>query len=262
MKTQDWLGALKLLDRTKQLYHWYPGLWLLRAKALEGLSRYGEALEDYDTGLARVQDSDAACHRALVLYNMKNYDNAIESCDRILNDAPNETMAHVVRGISLLLVARWDEGVSSLRNAASATGELGQKVQTLIDTLQALDTRLEQFIFFVRMGAFDSARIAWRGLVGSGIREQDSSAFAAAIPQLLQPNNIAFFRQLIRESNLDETMLPITRALEYIATDDRSLIERLSAEVRPIAEEIVAEYTKRQSAKAQSPAIASPTTAP
>ena len=250
MNVQDWQGALRFLDGMKQINHWHPRFWLLRARALVGLSRYSEALEDFDTGLAMVQDTDSASRRAWVLYNLKNYDDAIESCDRILNGAPSDAKAHVIRAMSLLFVGRFDDAVSSLRNAASAAGELGQMAQRSIDVFQAVDTPLEQFIFFVDIGAFDSARIAWHGLVGGGITEQDSSALAAQIPVILQPGNIAFFRELLRESGLDETMLPITRALDYIATGDRNLIERLSGEVRPIAEEIVAEYMKRQSAKA------------
>jgi tetratricopeptide (TPR) repeat protein len=249
LNAQDYLGALKLLDGMKQIYHWYPRLWLWRASALAGLSRYSEALEDYDKGLPMVQDNDAACIRAWVLHKLKDYDAAIESSDRVLDGTQSDARAQVVRGMSLLGVGRFDEALSSLRNAASATGEIGQKAQTLIDAFQALDTPLEQFNFLVSIGSFDSARVTWRRLVGGGITEHNSSALAA-IPELLQPGNIAFFRDLIRESNLDEIMLPITRALDYIATGDRNLIERLSAEVRPIAEEIVSEYMKRQSPKA------------
>jgi tetratricopeptide (TPR) repeat protein len=250
MDAQDWLGALKLLDGMKQINHWHPTLWLWRACALEGLSRYTEALEDYDTGLAMVQDNDAACNRAWVLFNLEKYEDAIESCDRILNGAPSHARTYLVRARSLVFVGRFEEVVSSLRKAVSAPGEVGQRAQQAIDALQKLDTPALQFAFFVGIGAFDSARIAWCRLIGAGITEQDSSALAAAIPEVLQHDNIAFLRELIRESNLDEIMLPITRALDYIATGDRNLIERLSAEVRPIAEQIVAEYMKRQSAKA------------
>jgi tetratricopeptide (TPR) repeat protein len=250
MNVQDWQGALKFLDGMKQINHWHPRLWLLRAKALVGLSRYSEALEDYDTGLTMVEDTDAACGRAWVLHNLKNYEDAIESCDRILNGLPSYAKAHVVRAMSLLLVGRFAEAVSSLRNAASDTGEVGQMAQNGIDVFQELDTPLGRFAFLIGQEAFDSARIAWYRLVGGGITEQDSSTLAAGIPSILRPSNIAFLRDLIRESSLDEIMLPITRALDYIATGDRNLIERLSAEVRPIAEEIVAEYMKRQSAKA------------
>jgi hypothetical protein len=51
-------------------------------------------------------------------------------------------------------------------------------------------------------------------------------------------------RQLISESDLEEPLFPLARALDYLLTGDEALIEKLSPEVRGIVEEIVAKLGK------------------
>ncbi|MFL6228211.1 MAG: hypothetical protein ACJ741_05495 [Pyrinomonadaceae bacterium] len=48
-----------------------------------------------------------------------------------------------------------------------------------------------------------------------------------------------FARDLIKESGLEDSVFPLTRALDYLLTSDESLIEKLSPEIRNIVEEIV-----------------------
>lgn len=55
-----------------------------------------------------------------------------------------------------------------------------------------------------------------------------------------------FLRTLIREAKLDDGLFPVSRVLDCLLTGDRNLIERLSAEVRPIVNEIIANYGKKQ----------------
>jgi DNA-binding transcriptional ArsR family regulator len=56
--------------------------------------------------------------------------------------------------------------------------------------------------------------------------------------------HIQFARQLIRESELEEPLFPLARAIDYLLTGDEALIEKLSPEVRGIVEEIVAKLGK------------------
>jgi hypothetical protein len=64
---------------------------------------------------------------------------------------------------------------------------------------------------------------------------------------LINERNLRFLRTLIRGSKLDDELLPLVVAMDYLETGDRSPLEKLSAEVRPIAEEIVAELQKKLS---------------
>jgi hypothetical protein len=56
-----------------------------------------------------------------------------------------------------------------------------------------------------------------------------------------------YIRTLIRESKLDDEMLPLIVAMDYMETGERAPLEKLSAEIRPIAEEIVADLQKKLS---------------
>jgi hypothetical protein len=50
---------------------------------------------------------------------------------------------------------------------------------------------------------------------------------------------------LLKSPLVEEILLPIGRAIEYLISGDRAIIEKLSSEVRQIVEEIVAEYEKK-----------------
>jgi len=46
-------------------------------------------------------------------------------------------------------------------------------------------------------------------------------------------------RQLLAESNLEEPLFPLARALDYVLTGEEALLEKLSPEMRKIVDEIV-----------------------
>ncbi|HET9531485.1 MAG TPA: hypothetical protein VFQ92_14100 [Blastocatellia bacterium] len=50
--------------------------------------------------------------------------------------------------------------------------------------------------------------------------------------------------QLIKESNLEEKLFPLARAIDYLLTGDEALIEKLSPEVRGVVEEISSSLSK------------------
>ncbi len=54
-----------------------------------------------------------------------------------------------------------------------------------------------------------------------------------------EPRDWKFVRELITESNLEEQLFPLARALDYLLTGDESVIEKLSPEVQLITKEIV-----------------------
>jgi DNA-directed RNA polymerase specialized sigma24 family protein/DNA-binding MarR family transcriptional regulator len=57
---------------------------------------------------------------------------------------------------------------------------------------------------------------------------------------VLRAGNFNLARRLIIESNLEEQLFPLARAIDYLQTGDEALIEKLSPEVRGIVEEVVA----------------------
>ena len=50
---------------------------------------------------------------------------------------------------------------------------------------------------------------------------------------------LVFIRQLIAETDLEEQLFPLARAIDYLQTGDAALIEKLSPEVKGIVEKVV-----------------------
>jgi hypothetical protein len=57
--------------------------------------------------------------------------------------------------------------------------------------------------------------------------------------EVARSRQFVFVRQLIAESDLEEPLFPLARALDYLQTGDAGLIEKLSPEVKDIVEEVV-----------------------
>ncbi len=57
--------------------------------------------------------------------------------------------------------------------------------------------------------------------------------------EVAKSGQFVFVRQLIAESDLEEQLFPLARAIDYLQTGDAALIEKLSPEVKGIVEEVV-----------------------
>jgi hypothetical protein len=76
----------------------------------------------------------------------------------------------------------------------------------------------------------------------SGRRSADRDwpeAAAEALLQVARSGRFVFIRQLIAESDLEEQLFPLARAIDYLQTSDAALIEKLSPEVKGIVEKVV-----------------------
>jgi DNA-binding transcriptional ArsR family regulator len=225
--------TLDVVDGMKVIFHIIPGLWFVRAAALFRLYRFGEALDDLDNVISRVSNDHA----------LKN-----DIC--------------ALRTLSLFCLGRFEE-------AASSAEAIKSDERRILDLSEVIVTITKEFAttdglqFLIECHAFDAARRFWRHVVNDAREQQDISKLATEVAGMAKPDNIAFLRELIQESNLGETFVQVSRALECIATGDRSVIEKLSAEVRPIAEEIVARYEEKyRAARRPSPERAKRTRRP
>ena len=75
---------------------------------------------------------------------------------------------------------------------------------------------------------------------------------AIAANLMVTPEHTVFLRALVPTAGPDSEFFCVSRALDYVLTGDRSVIEKLSAEVRPAVEEIVRRYESHQTAAADS----------
>jgi hypothetical protein len=103
------------------------------------------------------------------------------------------------------------------------------------------------FGWLATTGAFAEARIIWDEKIRRTIRPGETGEI---FRDWINAGNLRFLRALIRESKLDNELLPLAVAMDFLETGDRSPLEKLSAEIRLIAEEIVAELQKKLSAVA------------
>ncbi|MDA1312468.1 MAG: tetratricopeptide repeat protein [Acidobacteria bacterium] len=67
------------------------------------------------------------------------------------------------------------------------------------------------------------------------------SSFLTAMVRFAKLGYSARVRELIRNAGIEESLFPLVRALDYIESGDKALIEKLSPEVKGVVEEIVAE---------------------
>ncbi|HYE64722.1 MAG TPA: hypothetical protein VD966_04010, partial [Pyrinomonadaceae bacterium] len=89
---------------------------------------------------------------------------------------------------------------------------------------------------------FELARQSWNEGLNSINHSKSEDRYEAAsltLTKVAQEGHLKFVRQLIDESDLEEPLFPLARALDYLLTGDESLVEKLSPEVRSIVEEVV-----------------------
>jgi hypothetical protein len=60
-----------------------------------------------------------------------------------------------------------------------------------------------------------------------------------ALLKIARSGQLIFVRQLMAESDLEEQLFPLVRAIDYLKTGDAALIEKLSPEVKGIVEKVV-----------------------
>jgi serine/threonine protein kinase/regulator of sirC expression with transglutaminase-like and TPR domain len=116
-------NAIKCYDQVIELQP--DNYWVLhdRGQALEALKRYAEAITAYDRAVQIKSDFQLAIdsRRRLLqdmkevdrLYHLQHYDEAIASCDRLLQDTPDDPTAWLMRGMALENSNQYKEAVRS-----------------------------------------------------------------------------------------------------------------------------------------------------
>jgi RNA polymerase sigma factor (sigma-70 family) len=86
-------------------------------------------------------------------------------------------------------------------------------------------------------------KAAWNGLMQSPDKDSNKDRWLLDLNSTLRSvalaGHWAFAKELIVTSHLEDTLFPLARALDYLLTNDVSLIERLSPEVKQIVNEII-----------------------
>ena len=176
--------------------------------------------------------------RGAILVSLNRYEEAVLSYDHALGIKPNSHTAWYGRGNALHGINRFDEAIACFDRA----------VEIEPDDPIALYLRssayFAKFISSVLLGELSQAKKDWQEAIESGRRSKIddwAKPVSIALLRVTKLEHLVLIRSLIGETNLEEEMFPLVRAIDYLQTGDEALIERLSPEVRGIVEELVDE---------------------
>ena len=208
--------------------------WEGRGVALDSLGRHEEAVASHDRALAlNENDTNAWYNRGNALDNLGRDKEAVASYDRALALDENDVFAWHNRGIALKNLKQHEAAVASFDRALAAVTEQDKNAQIRI--------YLSKLAAEMALGRMAHAAEDWYAAVQAGAAQDDWVTYASR--QLLavaRQGHGAFVRELIATSHTEEQFFPLARALDYLATGEEALIEKLTPEMRPIVEAVVA----------------------
>jgi tetratricopeptide (TPR) repeat protein len=253
-RRQQWMAHLgnnsgfdsivDVLDPKVVPLHAHPDLWFGRAAALHGIGRDEEALEDLEMCARSFPErTQEVLLKAEVLFNLHRFREAISVLTPRADEFALEPRAQILLASSSAILGDFDVAIAVCEAALARqeTPEWRQFHETLLASRHSFNKPLHHFILLVAFGSFDEARRLWHDKIGI----LPAAEIVAGLGALIDRDKVRLFRTLIRESKLDDELLPLVVAMDYFETGDRSPLEKLSSEIRPIAEEIVAELRKK-----------------
>jgi tetratricopeptide (TPR) repeat protein len=230
--------AIASLDRSLGVRPHESQAWLLRAVTLNESQKPQEALVSIEKALALEPKSYLALlNKSSTLAVLDRYEDAITTLDTILRLHPRSADALFLRGLALAASKKRADSLRSFKEAFNIT--TGDHRQTL-DSSPAWSVKL-----MLSLGEknVEEAKRDWKGLKQAAYREGGEARWLEVATENLQRasklGNWPFIRKLIGTSNLEEPLFPLARALDYLITDDETLIEKLSPEVRVIVDEVI-----------------------
>jgi tetratricopeptide (TPR) repeat protein len=239
--------VVHVLDPAGLPMHEMPYLWHLRATALSVLGRFDEALEDLETYSRFVPGGAAeALFKADVLSSLSRHRDVVSTLSPHVDELASDQRAQSLLAFSSAMTGDFDRAVAVCKAALARMDHplLRPFLEELLKLRPRLGDPLTQLFLLVIDGAFAEARRVWDQKIRGTLKPDQ---IVSALWPLVNERNLHFLRTLIRESEFDEKLLPLAVAMDFVETGDRSPLEKLSAEVRRIAEEIVAELQKKLS---------------
>ena len=226
--------AVASVDRALALDENDASTWYNRGTALDTLGRHEEAVASFDRALALDENNASAWYnRGVTLGILGRHEQSVTSYDQALALDENNTNAWYNRGVALESLGRYDEALASYNRALTVVAEH--------DTNIKMRLRLAKFGAEMVLGQTTHATESWYAAAQAGAPQDDWVSLASQ--QLLavaRMGHRAFVRELIANSHTEDQFFPLARALDYLATGDAALIEKLTPEMRPIVEEVAA----------------------
>ncbi|HST21538.1 MAG TPA: tetratricopeptide repeat protein, partial [Blastocatellia bacterium] len=201
------------------------------------LARYEEAIASYDRAIDIKPDAgDVWYNRGNAFAKLGRNKEAIASYDFAIKIEPQDFEAWNNRGADLYDLARYEEAIASYDRAIDIKPD---HTNTWYNRALAY---LSLFIALMQQNRSETAKQNWNEALASAShleKEKWRELASWSLTNVAQAGHLKFVRQIVSESELEEPLFPLARAIDYVLTGDEALIEKLSPEVRGIVEEIV-----------------------
>lgn len=239
--------AVQSSERALAIDSHYPDAHGIKGSTLLILGRYEEALDSWKRCLERDEENAAVWNGcAAACIGLMRYAEALEYAERALQLDAAFAGGWAIQGHCLVFLQHYPEAVASYDRALALKPDdkelWNKRAQAswawLLQSLQ--DERLE------------NVRAAFAELIKSGQGAGwEYNELLEGLKEITWHGHPQLARELIREQGLDEALLPMARALDYLASGDRAPVERLAPEIREVVETIIREL---DSAKTTTPA--------
>lgn len=205
-----------------------------RGRLFLQLARYEDALSDFTTAtIIEPDNAHSWLLRGITLGKLGYDDEAIVSLNRALELNPDEQYYWICRGEALENLNRYQEALNDYNRAAEITK--GDSVFGLAGI------NLTKFGLAVKTGNIEAARQYWyQAVENSNQLEKWDELAPLSLLSAADFGEIKLVKTLITETQKENEFFPLLRAIDYLTTNDKVLIEKLNPEMRGIVKEIVA----------------------
>jgi len=246
--------ALENYGRAAQLKPDDAMVWSNRGNVLYYLGRYEEAVESLDKTIQlQPNDTTVWCNRGFALSKLGKYEDALESCERAIQLQPDFAMAWNNRGIALVNLGKHDEALKSLKKALELANAQNLEDTSEFAAMLAAATELSTSLQALVEDNLGSARRALQNAIDSG-KQSDAGDFQLLLfgylKGALKSGKIQFVQEALEiivsglGEEYNELLRPFKIALEYMQTEDVSILERLQQEERELVLEIAGQTKK------------------
>lgn len=181
-----------------------------------------------------------------VLYQENRKEDAFDCATKMLQLEPESADAYFFRGV-LLIAKDFNSGIKDLKRSFALTTS---SYRNLIDSLQGRSLKIRLRVLTEEL---DGIKSDWDELIHYGKAKIDEAKFLGEISEVVrfiaEEGHWALARGLITSANLEQPLLPLARALDYLIERDDAIIEQLSPEMRTIVSEIVTTFQKASGEK-------------
>jgi len=247
-KLSRYQEAIESHNRAIKLQPDLAEAWRNRGWTLSNMGEYKKALENYDKAIQlQPDDADNWHDRGWALGRLGRHDEALETYDKVIQLEPDNAMAWDNRGLTLFHLGRNDEALESLKKAVELAKAQNLKDAAKFAALLAAETEFLASLESLKEDNLGTARRVLKNAMKNGeqtLADDLQEAIFGYLKGAIRTGKIQFVQEAIEivvselGGDYGELLRPFSIALEYMQTEDESILERLQQEVRELVLEI------------------------